>query len=341
MPKLEPKQVQRDLEKGQLWPVYWIYGPEQMKSRELLRRIRTAVLGEETAQSGMRSFAEDALEGAEATAASIVDSAQSLSLGGGVRFVVVRDAHLVKDPDALRDLLGPIRPKEELASVCVFLSKDLDARRKFSKLLVEKAAVVSCEEVPEDERDAWIGYLAKRRGLELPDEAVAQLRTLDPWTLDLMERELEKFELAGQDLEILLGGASQDKGSQAFLNAFLGRSFQNAMSCIEGFASKPEEALPLLGLLAWNARFVALLVADRERGTRTVKLSPFLADRLNGWARKWKLPEAIRLQEALSEIDFGIKQTGALPLGLWSSLVSEFCPQPAPGQLGALSSPAR
>ena len=37
MPKLEAKQVQKELDEGWLWPVYWIYGPEGMKARELLK----------------------------------------------------------------------------------------------------------------------------------------------------------------------------------------------------------------------------------------------------------------------------------------------------------------
>ena len=37
MPKLEPKTVQRELDQGQLWPVYWLYGGEAMKARELLK----------------------------------------------------------------------------------------------------------------------------------------------------------------------------------------------------------------------------------------------------------------------------------------------------------------
>ena len=89
MPKLEPKQIQKELEQGQLWPVYWLYGQERMKSRELLKRIRRAALGEKP-----ETFcAETLIEGTEVDAASIVDSAQSPSLGGGLRFIVVRDAH--------------------------------------------------------------------------------------------------------------------------------------------------------------------------------------------------------------------------------------------------------
>jgi DNA polymerase III delta subunit len=328
MPKLEPKQVQKELESGTLWPVYWLYGQERMKSRELLKRIRKAALGHETAGCGGLGFGEETLDGSEAKAAQIVDTAQSLSLGGGIRLVVVRDAHAIKDAEELSALLGKPGKKEELGHVCVFLSKDLDGRKKFSKLLVEKAAVVACEEIPEEEREAWIGYLSKRKGVELGPELVSQMRSLDPWSLDIIEQELEKYSLAQESSEnpsdVLLGSLGSDQGTEAFLNAFFGRDERRALSILGSFVESADETLPLLGLLGWNVRYLALVIADQERRTRFAKLSPYLAERFNRWARHWKLAEVLELQEALAEIDFSMKQTARMPLGLWATLVQRF-----------------
>ena len=44
MPKLTAKHIHTELEKNYLWPVYWIYGPEQLKIRELKQRIKNAHL---------------------------------------------------------------------------------------------------------------------------------------------------------------------------------------------------------------------------------------------------------------------------------------------------------
>src|SRR6185437_4992872 len=129
MAAFEPKQVQKELEGGRLWPVYWLYGSERMKSSELLKRIRKAVIGE----SGAR-FGDEILEGSEIRGSDIVDSARSLTLGGGLRFIIVRDAHAVKDADALSELFAPPGKRDEVPYVCVFLSKELDRRKKLSKL---------------------------------------------------------------------------------------------------------------------------------------------------------------------------------------------------------------
>jgi DNA polymerase III delta subunit len=322
MPKLEPKQIQKELDQGQLWPVYWIYGSERMKSRELLKRIRGAAIGNQP-----DAFCpETLLEGTEVDAPSIVDAALSPSLGGGLRFIVVRDAHAIKESEELMSLLGPRAKVSELGSVVVFLSKDLDGRKKFSKVLTEKAAVVPCEEVVEGDREAWIGYLAKRKGLELPPKTVASLTTLDPWTLDIIEQELEKFSLAKLDDVFLEGELSFGAlgGADVFLDAFFARNESAAMERVGSFADQPDEALPLLGLFAWNVRQLALVVSDRERGTRAAKINPYLAERFNRWAPRWRLIELEALQQRLAELDFGFKQTPLMPLGLWSGLVQEF-----------------
>ncbi|MBC7693752.1 MAG: hypothetical protein H7222_18445 [Methylotenera sp.] len=337
MPRLEPKVVQKELEAGQLWPVYWLHGQEQMKSRELLKRIRKAVLGETAdaaAQSFASSFNEELLDASEVNASRVLDAAQSLSLGGGTRLIIVRDAHLLKEADILTQLLGPRVTKEELSSVCVFLSKDLDGRKKFSKVLVEQAAVVPCDEIPEEERDAWITYLVRRKGLEISPELGAQMRFLDPWSLDIIDQELEKYSLAQSALgpesaqdaaAVIQGGVGPELGGDSFLEAFFTRQLKTSLHAIESFADHPDQSLPLLGLLAWNARFLSLVISDRERNSREVKLSPFMLDRFKRWSRTWSMADAVDLQSALAELDFGIKQTQRLSLGLWTDLVVRFC----------------
>lgn len=330
MPKLEPKLVQRELDQGQIWPVYWLYGTETMKSRELLKRIRRAVLGDAAPSGFAASFGEELLDGTEVTGDTVVEAAQSPALGqiGSARLVVVRDAHAMKNPEALTGLLTARDSLQNLTSVCVFLSKDLDGRKKFSKLLTEKAAVVPCEEVAENEREAWVGYLSKRHGVTLAPHLVAQLCVMDPWSLDIVERELEKYTIAGGSVhgaEVLAGEVSLQGGADAFLKCFFERDLKESLVRAEAFADQPDEALPLLGLLAWNVRHLALLIADRESGTRTVKLNPYVAERMAVWARKWSLAEMTELQSMLAELDYGFKQTPLLPLGLWSSIVTRFC----------------
>jgi DNA polymerase III delta subunit len=322
MPKLELKAVQRELEQGLIWPFYWIYGPEKLKSRELLKRIRTAVSGRE---AHSLSLNEEVFDGSDTDASTVLDSARSLCLGGGIRLVIVREAHALKSPEVLAELFGPAQKQSELTAVCVCISKDLDGRKKFSKVLQEKVAVVPCEEVNESQRDSWIQYLAKQRGLNLNTSLVLKLSALDPWSLDIVDQELQKYAVAGQSEDVILESSALSGGTEAFLESFFARDLLAALPQVSYFADHPDESLPLLGLMGWNVRQLAVLIADRAQGTRYSKLNPYVAERLQKWSGHWRFVEIVELQDELSQIDFNMKQTPLLPLGLWSSLVTRFC----------------
>ncbi len=328
MPKFEPKQIQKEIEGGKLRPVYWIYGTEAMKSRELLKRIRAKVLGE-AADSGTSVFGESILDGQECEVSDVLDAAQSLSLGGGAKFVLVKQAHFIKNPDSLSDLFSTeFLPADSGAAVTVFLSKDLDQRKKFSKALMDKAACVSCEETPEHDREAWIQYLAKRKNIALTVTEAGLLSAMDPWSLDGIERELEKMEstISASDREaVLLGGMDGKGATESFVEGFLMRDRKRALPEIRHFAGFPENALPLMGLLAWNVKMLVGTLKDREAGSRETKIGSFLQDRFSRYVRLWTLPEVVALSRSLAEIDFSTKQTPRDPLGFWTDLVLRYC----------------
>lgn len=322
MSKMELKTVQTELEKGQIWPFYWLYGPERMKSRELLKRIRVALFGNNGGSSGWN---EETFEGAESDGNEVLEALMSPSLYSGVKLVLVREAHALKNVEVLLEVLGPPQSKGEVKAVCVCFSKDLDARKKFSKVLLEKAAVVSCEEVADPQKDAWIQFLAKKRGFELNSSLILQLCSLDPWSLDIVDQELEKYALADSASDVILKECRQSPGVDVFLAHFFQRDLKSALPLVSRFAENPEDALPLLGLFAWNVRQLCVELSDQERGTRYAKLNSYVMDQFRRWGRHWKLTEIVELQEELARIDFSFKQTPLLPLGLWTRLVTRFC----------------
>jgi DNA polymerase-3 subunit delta len=320
MPKIEPKVIQQELDQGLIRPFYWIYGGEALKVREILKRIRNSVLGEVSF-----AWSEEIFDGAESDGFSVCDAANSLSLGSDVKFVVVRDAHLLKEVEALESLFGPPQQRSQLLGVCVCVSKDLDARKKFSKLLLDRAAVVVCEEVGEAQRESWIVYLAQRQGVTVDPHQVMKWVTLDPWSLDLIMQELEKWSLSNIASDPLLEGRGNGWASDRWMDSFFSRNLEAALSQVGYFADHPEDALPLLGLLGWNVKQLSGFLADELNGTQIMKLNPYQRARFQEWAPLWKLDEVLELQRELFLLDLSFKQTPLLPLGLWSSLVQKFC----------------
>ncbi len=316
MPKFDIKVIQAELDQGLLRPFYWIWGPELLKGRELLKRIRKVAQTNE--------WGEENLDGSEVDGATICDSARSLGLGGGVRLVVVRDAHQIKGPEALTLLFGPAAPQSETSSVCVCFAKDFDARKKFSKLLADGAAVVSCDEVLEDQREAWVQYLAKRQGVQVSAQSLRRLTCMEPWTLDLIAQELDKLLVAGSESESVIRDTPGVWSSDEWVDHFFTKNRAATLRQVAHLAESPDQALPLLGLLSWNAKQLAGFLADAEFGTGAFKTHPFQLNRLKQWSQFWKLMEVIELQRELFLLDLSLKQTPLMPLGLWTTLMNKF-----------------
>lgn len=312
MPTLEPKAIQSELTQGFLWPVYWLHGGESMKARELTKRIRSTV--------GASSLNEEVLDAENVEEADILDRAQSLALGGGTRMLVIQNAHALSEPGLLEPLLGPRAKLKDLSSVCVFVSKDLDQRRKFTKTLLQKAAVVPVTEVPESERPAWIDYLAKRRSIKLSEASLTQLRAMDPWSLDLMDQELSKLEIFNgtlqEQVQILSGDGSDQLDRFGFIEDFMMRRHDRVLAQLKLFASDPDIALPLVGLLAWNLRQLWM-------GLQGQRPTSYFQNQFDRWKRVWNLHELQFVQEGLSQLDYDLKQSGLHPLGLWTQFITD------------------
>lgn len=260
MPKFDARGLDQELARDRIWPVVWIYGPEPMKARPWLRRFEDFLTekGRLLPLNRERFEAVQPQSGEPATAAQILDAAQTVAFGGGVRWIEVWDAHKLKDPQLLAPLLREPMSLEnpELTSICVFRAKELDQRTKWAKVLMDKAALFPCDPVLEHERKAWIGLLMKRMGMDtgLRPEAQAQLLWLEPWTLDRVESELEKWRV---DAEAEVAGVGSSDQAEKLVNAILAGRKDVALSLMGRWSEEHAEnegSHLLVGLLAWHLR---------------------------------------------------------------------------------------
>jgi DNA polymerase III delta subunit len=326
MPKIEAKALQKELESGKVRPVYFLHGPERMKSRELVRRIlRAALAGTEP-----NAFNFEKLDAGEVGVERVLDATQGFSLGGGVRVILVRNVEDWKNLDPLGDYLKPLPDSEavdpaELQSVLILVSKSFDGRKKASKTILDSAAVTECEEVLEQDREPWVDYLAKRRGIRLEGNERLTLRGLEPWSLDIVDQELAKLELVGEDTALraqaLLSGVSA-YARDDFIDSIFCRDLPRALGLHHLFCADMEVQLPFLGLLSWNLRHLKLYVLEQETRSRSLeKRNPYLLKNLERWRRHWNSSSLRRLEQGLFGIDFSLKNTRLLSAGLWTDLL--------------------
>jgi DNA polymerase-3 subunit delta len=326
MPKLEPKLIQKELEKGKVRPVYFIFGTEAMKARELMRKIQRTTLQD----SEVNDFNLEKFDASDTGIDRILDSAQSGSMTGGTKLILVRNVEEWKNQDPLSEYLQSLSATEPGApdsfqTVLVLISKSFDGRKKSSKVLNDLAAVVPCEEVKEHEREAWIEFLAKRRGLLLGDPERLSLRGLEPWSLDIVDQELAKLELVGEDpslrADALRSGVSA-YAQDEFIDAIFMKDQKRALRVVHHFSKDMEVQLPFLGLLAWNLRqFKAYLLEQETRTPSLERRNPMLQQKLDRWRAAWNRHSIQDLEHALFQIDFSLKNTRLSSDGIWTDLI--------------------
>jgi len=334
---LEPKIIQKELEAGKIRPVYFIFGPERMKSRELQKRIQKTVLKDRLAND----FNLEKWDASEVGCETILDSAQSFSLMGGTKLVLARNVDEVKNLDPLIAYLKQLESTEAMtvdqySSVLVLVSKNFDARKKSSKAILESAAVVACEEVTEADREPWIDYLSKRRGVLLSPSERLTLRGVDPWNLEIIDQEIAKLELVGEDADLRAQALLSSVDAFArdeFIDSIFCRDTKKALSLVHLFSSEMEVQLPFLGLLSWNFRQLKLWVMEAELKARSSeKRNPYLMKNLERWRRFWNLESLSRLEDALFQIDFSLKNTRLLGIGLWTDALLKTAPTASPSR---------
>ncbi len=321
MPKLEPKQVQKDLEQGFLYGLYWIYGPERLKSLELTRRIQKTFL----ADIEDPSLSIEKIDGTKGDSSSVLDQSQGMGLfGGGKKLIYVSNADELDNLEAFLGAFAGRTAAADLETVVVCVSKGFDGRKKAFKEITKEYAVIDCAEVQEFEREQWIQYLSSRRKVTLADIEKNMLRALDPWSLEIIDQELQKLELAsdlGDERASLISGGGSYQLRDRLIDSFFTRNSKLAFELCREVADQPEFSFPFLGLLAWNARQLQQFLLEKTGGAGAgTKRNPYLQKNLDRWMRFWTLSDLNAWIHELYVLDLSQKSTRLDQLGLWSNL---------------------
>lgn len=332
MPKLTPQVIEQEIAAKKLRSIYWIYGPERMKSRQLIRHLEQLIFSDQEKNDFNFEKFQPSRADMAVSIETVWDSFRSISLMGGAKLVLVTQADELKNLEEIEELLKEIEDEpeqgstSEIQSVLIFVSNALDARRKWVKALEKSAALVACDEVLEQDRDRWIDHLARQRKLSLTESEKILLRSLDPWSLDLVDMELSKLQVLTEGdstelrEEVLLQGVNPQIRDQ-FIEALFTKNSAQYWALVPHFSREIETQLMLLGLIAWNVRQLKqLFLEEHFRSSSFQKRNPYLQKNLNHWKKHWNLEQLQELEYRLFEFDDQSKTTRHAPLGLWTVL---------------------
>ncbi len=311
------RRLQEELAAGRLRSVYVFAGDEDFLMEEAAERIRSAILGDDRT-------AVNRISGKDAPLAQVLDMAETVSLFGGPRLVLVSDApyfaRTEKDEDSVRRLLALSSGPYSTACI-IFCCPDWQAAAKTAKELAATGAVYRFGPLQQAALESWLRQRLAAHGKTASSHILALLVQRVGSDTRRLAQEVDK-------LAVYLGHRKElDETAvmEATTRSLQGDIFALTDSVVSG---RPARALTLLRDLLGAGepplRILAMLVRQfrmlgdcrellidgcvQDELAAHLGVPPFVADKLAVQARKTDDAALARAFDLLLQADQDIKR---------------------------------
>ncbi|MDD5558877.1 DNA polymerase III subunit delta [Candidatus Methylomirabilis sp.] len=323
--------VAEQVRRGEVAPVYCLYGEEEYRRDQALNQLLDALLTE-----GARDLNLDQIRPGEPGMPSILGSARTLPFLASRRVVLIRGVEdLSKEQQ--EDLLAYLNDPSP-TSCLVLTGKRLDLRTRLAAAIQKKGILLRFDRLEADSVKESLMATAKEQGIRLQPEAISLLMALvgDDFRQLIYNVEKaalfvgERKEISAKDIEALVG-ETRVRSIFQLTDAVSGRDLDLALRCLTSLLGSGEEPLAVLGMLARQIRLLIQAKALQEqatpvsRMTHVLGLPPRVVAALaeHSASRSWQqLTGAI---QSLSRADLAIKTGKAESPVVLSGLVWGLC----------------
>ncbi|HEX8708791.1 MAG TPA: DNA polymerase III subunit delta, partial [Pyrinomonadaceae bacterium] len=172
MSTLSREELRRSLKQGRIEPLYLLFGAEGYL-RELAARAITDLALKE---SGLREFNETSYSLLSVDVQQAIAAAEQLPMMSPRRVVRVRDFGKLREADEEALVRYLSRPVE--TSVVIFISDELDKRRKLTKTLLDACTAVEFAPLADAELTAWAREQLKKLKVQIDERTLHQVVAL-------------------------------------------------------------------------------------------------------------------------------------------------------------------
>lgn len=315
-----PQRLNDAISKGEIYPLYFLYGDETFLIEEALSSLEASALGD-----GLRDFNLNTFYGSEADPAQIRDAVETLPMMSQVRVVVVKEAHELNDKDW--EVLAPLvdEPVPSTAFICV--GTKLDKRKKYAKRFTERGVVVEFKRPYDNQVPDWIKIIAKKHGLQMSGDAVETMHQLVGSNLSDINAEMLKL---SQFLQAKPGGAakkvSEDDIVKIVSRVRLDSVFDltdaigsgdraRALVCLANLLDNGQNEVGVLALISRHVRILKLVTDGMKEGLSGPRLasragvSPYFLKSYLDQARAWNATKIEHTFRALLDTDRALKSS--------------------------------
>lgn len=316
-------QVKKEIEKGDVRPVYFFYGTETYLMEDLIQTITSKVVGEER-QDVVTTYSLQ-----EIPIEDVIEDAETFSFFGGKKVIVAKDftaplsskkkeEKTVHNWNVLETYIT--NPSEATHLILISEEEKVDARKKITKALQENTVVVNCKPFDEKTMDAWLKMQAERYNITFDDVAKEKLVTKVGTNLFLLVSEMEKLALyVGEGGTVTeqhvdhLTARSLEQDIFSLIDKALKKKLDEAIVIYHDLLKQREEPLLILILIARQLRiyYQVKLLSQRSYSQKQIatqlKLHPYVVKLAMREINRFEEERLLSLLKEVANTDYAIK----------------------------------
>jgi DNA polymerase-3 subunit delta len=342
MPARTRKDLEQSLKKGQIEPVYFLYGAETYLRDGAAQQIVEAAL----TGTLLREFNDSSFDLLTDDIRDAIAAAEQLPLMSDRRVIVVK--HLSKlegrkkfddaedeDVSLAAQILMDYLSRPVATSVVIFTSDDIDKRRKYAKLLLASAAY---EFKPLQQKDlpAWIRDYLRTLKTEIDQAALSVLTDTLASDLVTVKNELNKLATAAlpsrrvtTELVEQLTRRSREHMNWDLTDSIVSRNRRQALRVLRNLLDDGVEPVLLTAIIAGTFRRMGLAKEMHVRGASAgdifseVRVPAFKQRDYLAMLNRIDANKMSQIIQRIAETDLAIKTSKATPRMQMEMLVCE------------------
>jgi DNA polymerase-3 subunit delta len=314
----EAKRIVTDIKKGNIKPIYLLFGEEPFYIDAIASYIEENLL-----QENEKGFNQMVLYGKDVSIDDILSNAKRYPMMAERQVVIVKEAqHLSRTIEQLAAYAE--NPQVTTVLVLCYKYKKIDKRKKLYKAVRDNGVVLESKKLYENRVPDWIRKHLQAKGYSISHKAAILLTEYLGTDLSRINNELEKLqfvlpknsEITPADIETHIG-ISKDYNNFELKKAIGERDVVKATRIINYFAQNPKDNPFVLTVTLLNSFFIQLLQYHglNDHSPKSVasalRINPYFVDEYRTAARNYPMKQVSGIVSHLREMDLKGKGVGA------------------------------
>jgi DNA polymerase III subunit delta len=313
---MKPEEFNRAVEKGDLAPLYLLYGDEPYLVERAVKRLL-----EHAVDPGFRDFNLDVFYGNECKGEEVFGAAQTLPMFADRRVVLVKKGGEL--PAAAMEILLSYLQDPSPSTCLILQAEKIDGRKKFYTEFKKRGEFVEFKRPYENQLGPYVRDEVRAAGKKIDAAAADLLAYLVGNNLQELVSQIEKLcvycgkkEVIGVDDVKAIVSDTKVENAFAFTDALGSKDLGRALTMLTSLLRDGEVPLRILGAVAsryrqlWQVRELLDRKVPAGELAKAAGINPYFLSKVTEQARNYKVSELRQVFERMLELDLAFKSGG-------------------------------